>query len=119
MAAAIRRIRDLQIDRFDRIEPIVVDVDGVNAHYMRGRCPCITRTRGGAGFYLASHGRRMNVKELLRLQGLPTAINLLRGADISDRQLGQMIGNAMSGNVLSRILKRLLPACGFRISDGG
>ena len=33
--------------------------------------------------------------------------------DISDRQLGMMIGNAMRGNVLARLMDWLLPARGL------
>ena len=37
----------------------------------------------------------------------------VRRAGISDRQLGLMIGNAMSVNVLERLLVRLLPGVGL------
>jgi DNA (cytosine-5)-methyltransferase 1 len=97
-----------------RKHPYVFDLDGSKPHSMKGCCPCITRARGSTGFYLPSRGRRMTVGERLRLQGLPQVY--LRGKcrqGISDRQLGQMIGNAMSGNVLERLLARLLPACGL------
>ena len=92
--------------------PYIFDLDGVKPHAMRGCCPCITRARGGAGFYLPSRGRRLTLGERLRLQGLPQAY-LRRRQGVSDRQLGMMIGNAMSGNVLTRLLARLLPACGM------
>ena len=90
--------------------PCVFDLDGVAPHAMKNCCPCITRARGGAGFYLPSRGRRLTLGERLRLQGLPLAY-LRRRQGVSDRQLGMMIGNAMSGNVLARLLAKLLPAC--------
>jgi DNA (cytosine-5)-methyltransferase 1 len=92
--------------------PYVFDIDGSKPHAMKGRCPCITRGRGGSGFYLPSRGRRMTLGERLRLQGLPLAY-LQHRQGISDRQLGMMIGNAMSGNVLAHLLSQLLPACGL------
>jgi DNA (cytosine-5)-methyltransferase 1 len=92
--------------------PVIMDVDSTWCSYMVGRCPCITRSRGSSRFFLAPRGRRLSVAEILRLQGLPTSI-LRHRCNISDRQLGAMVGNAMSGNVLERILVRLLPACGF------
>ena len=92
--------------------PYVFDLDGSKPHAMKGRCPCITRSRGGSGFYLPSRGRRMTLGERLRLQGLPLAY-LQHRQGISDRQLGMMIGNAMSGNVLAQLLSQLLPACGL------
>ena len=97
---------------FDDMVPCVFDVDGSTPHIMRDRSPCITRTRGGTRFYLPSRGRRMSLKEQLRLQGLPAQYLDYREG-ISDRQLGMMIGNAMSGNVLGRLLPRVLLACGL------
>ena len=92
----------------------VVDLDGSKVHIMRDKSPCITRTRGGSGFFLPLLGRRMNLAERLRLQGLPCDyLRCLPHSGASRRQLGQMIGNAMSGNVLAQILQRLLPACGL------
>ena len=95
-----------------KLDPYVFDVDGTTPHAMQGRCPCITRARGSNGFYLPSRGRRMTLRERLRLQGLPQAY-LRHRQGISDRQLGMMIGNAMSGNILERLLARILPACGL------
>jgi len=92
--------------------PYIFDLDGSTPHAMKGRCPCITRSRGGSGFYLPSRGRRLTLGERLRLQGLPLAY-LRRREGVSDRQLGMTIGNAMSGNALARLLARLLPASGL------
>ena len=56
----------------------------------------------------------MTLGERLRLQGLPLAyLQPQHRQGTPDRQLGLMIGNAMSGNVLARLLARLLPACGL------
>jgi site-specific DNA-cytosine methylase len=56
----------------------------------------------------------MSLAERLRLQGLPVDyLRCLQRSGVSKRQLGMMIGNAMSGNVLARILRRLLPASGL------
>ena len=51
----------------------------------------------------------MTVKELLRLQALPPAFQNLGGElGISDRQMGMMVGNAMSVNVLVFVLHELV-----------
>jgi site-specific DNA-cytosine methylase len=51
---------------------------------------------------------------MLRLQGLPHQfIEYAAAANVSDRQLRQMIGNGMSVNVLVAILSRVLPAVGL------
>ena len=100
-----------------RVGNRIADEDGVQGNYMVNRCPYITRARGGNGFVMMSHGRRVTVSELVRLQGLPTSILRCQArASCSDRQLGAMLGNAISCNILERILVRLLPAC--RLSFG-
>ena len=46
----------------------------------------------------------LTTREMLRLQGLPEClIRIAETAGVSDRQLCQMIGNAMSVNVLVAI----------------
>ena len=59
----------------------------------------------------------MTVKELLRLQALPPSFQKL-GQDlrISDRQMGMMIGNAMSVNVLVFLLHELVSLIDSRTS---
>ena len=79
---------------------------------MTDRFHCVTPLRGDRGLYLPSRGRRMTLGERLRLQGLPLAY-LQRCQGISKRQLGMMIGNAMSGNVIEELLSQRLPACGL------
>ena len=113
---AIAQIEAQRIDRFNETVGIIIDIDGSRPHWMRGCCPCITRSRGGTGFYVPSRGRRLTLKERLRLQGLPTSIVKYRDG-ITDRQLGQMIGNAMSGNVLCALAPCVLIAAGLPIDS--
>ena len=80
---------------------------------MLGVSPCLTRTRAATGIYIASRGSRMTLQEMLRLQGLPPRHILRHQGDVTNRQLGGMIGNAISVNVLERIVGRVLPACGL------
>ena len=114
LAAALRRAKRARVDTEDPSQPVLADVDASKPTLMRGRCPCITRARGSTGFLLLPQGRRLSIAERLRLQGLPTSILRHRVASgCNDRQLGAMVGNAMSLNVLERVLVRLLPACGL------
>ena len=56
----------------------------------------------------------MNVREMMRLQGMnPEEFTL----EVTERQLAQQLGNAMSLNVLERIMFRLLPAAGLRVKE--
>ena len=75
--------------------------------------PTITRTRGmSRGYMLLGRGWQtfMTTEDLARLQGTTTTRFNLEG--LTDCQVGGMAGNAMSRNVLDRILPRLLWSCG-------
>ena len=51
---------------------------------------------------------------MLRLQGLPECLTTIaETAAVSERQLCQLIGNAMPVNVLVAVLSRLLPPLGL------
>ena len=90
-------------------EPWIMDCDGSPSFTkaFMGVSPCITRSRG-QGHWLSCMGRRMNLKEVLRLQGFADSFENV----VTERQLRLMLGNGMSLNVLERILCRLLPAAG-------
>ncbi len=114
------RAKAAGVDPLDPKSPVVMDVDASVGRmiWMKDRSPCITRSRGADGFYLPAWGRRMTLSEMLRLQGLPVSIAKCAADGITTRrQLGAMVGNAMSGNVLRRILYRLLPGCGLALRD--
>lgn len=114
LAQGWRRARRRGISLLNVDRPVIIDVDGFKGTYMVGRCPCITRSRGGTRFFVAPYGRRLYVSELLRLQGLPVSIlKHSRKCGISDSKLGQMVGNAMSCNILERLLARILPVVGL------
>ena len=69
------------------------------------KLPCLTRTRAGnGGYWITRVNGFLTTREMLRLQGLPEClIKIAETAGISERQLRQMIGNAMSVNVLVAI----------------
>ena len=84
---------------------------GFEPHGMKGLPPCLTRGRAGSGGHWAStRGRLLTIEEMLVLQGMRADVNC---KGISNRQVGYMIGNAMSINVLERLLLRLLPSVGL------
>lgn len=67
--------------------------------------PCIMRK---SDFYCVPQGRRANIKELLALQGFPSKGPKGFKQVVSDTQIKRQIGNSMSVNVLSSILKNLV-----------
>ena len=91
-------------------EPWVLDCDS-SAGRAKGSCdisPCLTRSRA-QGHWITNRGRRMKASEMLRLQGWFGGFVL----NCSPLQLGQLLGNSMSVNVLQRIFCSLLPAIGW------
>ena len=68
--------------------------------------PCLTRSRASChGYWLTKLDRMLTHIEMLRLQGLPDELAALANtAGVSDSQLGLMIGNSMSVNVLVHVL---------------
>ena len=69
--------------------------------------------RGGArsqGYWLTAQGRRLNLDEMARLQGMgPEEINQA----VSDTQYAKMLGGAMPQNVLERTLHNVLISAGL------
>ena len=98
-------------------QEVIVDAAAGKGYFnmMVGVCPCITKARGGErGFYLLSQSRYLNVFEQGRLQGWhPKWIKMLLGACDSKSQLGKALGDAMSLNILQRLLPRMLYSVGL------
>ena len=70
-------------------------------------CPCLlTRSK----IWISNRGRLLNARERCRLQGMnPDDFKQV----VSDAQWRKQLGNAMSVNVVERLLARLLPAVGL------
>ena len=115
---ALRNIRRKGVDPRDGDQPVVVDIDGSKPHWMHGVSPCLTRARASTGHYLPALGRRLTIPERLRLQALPVNIHAHCQGNISDRQLGAMIGNSLSLNVVGALLSQMLVACGLLEAGG-
>jgi len=88
----------------------VVDVDASEEFcgVMKSRTMCMTKSRS-KGFWLTSRGRRMNVDEMLRCQGMERSFKQV----VSDRAMGAQVGNAMGQNILERLFVNLLPVAGL------
>ena len=65
----------------------------------------------GGGFWLLHKGRQMTYTEMLRLQGLqPSRFKPLTTK--SQTKMQHAVGNAMSGNVMHRLVARIAWAMG-------
>ena len=88
--------------------------------------PCITASRGkSGGFYITTLKRMTSYEELGRLQGFPTNVvkKLLEAAARDDKPksktmtVGHALGNAISVNMLMRLLPRILVAAGLALPE--
>lgn len=95
-------------DPLSRTFLIDVDASPNFRSYMEDRVMCMTKSRP-CGYWISSRGRRMNVDEMLRLQGMERCFEQV----VTDKVLGAQIGNAMSQNILERLFIRLLPFAGL------
>ena len=86
------------------------------ANCKAGVCPCITASRSKAGgFYVTTLKRMTYYQELGGLQGFPMKKlrKLLTCHHVKQNTIGHAIGNAISVNVLMRLLPRILVAAGL------
>lgn len=107
-----RAVAELFESGTDPLEvPYIVDCDSSppRMKYIKEASPCITCSRG-AGHWVTNRMRRLTKTEMMRLQGMNPETFIVA---VSEFQLGRQIGNAMSVNVLERLLARALPASGL------
>ena len=110
-----------------RITPVLIDVH-CSEHYATfgiATLPCLTATRGsacGKGHWCSTVGRHLNLMELFQFQGfgLDEASKVMSAIQSgspterpSSREVGKMLGNAMSLNVVERVLVKALLAAGL------
>ena len=96
--------------------PIFVDVGSSTkwSHWKEGTCLCITKARGSnGGHYVSTHNRKMSIDELFRFQGIRPDDVPWKESQISATNIGGAIGNAMSANVLMRLVPRVLLVVGI------
>lgn len=105
----LSELKKKKINPFKVTHLIDCDSSPYRCKVMKGKSPCITRSRG-AGHWVTSRGRRLTLKELFNLHGMK-GINFKQV--VSDSQQGKLLGNSMSLNVLERIFVRALPAAGL------
>eukprot|EP00933_Yihiella_yeosuensis_P031929 TRINITY_DN25523_c0_g1_i1.p1 TRINITY_DN25523_c0_g1~~TRINITY_DN25523_c0_g1_i1.p1 ORF type:complete len:397 (+),score=105.60 TRINITY_DN25523_c0_g1_i1:71-1192(+) len=106
----VRRIRTQKKEDPKKTTYIIdCDSSGPRSKAVKKVSPCITCSRR-SGHWVTTRNRRFTKNEMLRLQGMrPASFKVA----VSEQQLGKQVGNAMSVNVLERILVNLLPAAGF------
>ena len=102
--------------RDPRSTPILVDIDASPRFSTYGidEAKTITRSRGGdGGPWISTRGRRTTPNELIKLQGFELKDVPWTTLKISQRQVGQLIGNAVSVNTMGAILEEALWSSGL------
>ncbi len=93
------------------LDGVIIDIDAGSTYptSAAGYSPCLTASRARAGgFYIGGLNRRMTIREMCAIQGIKETDLYWQGAGISQTNFRRMIGNAMSVNVLERVLPKLL-----------
>ena len=85
------------------------------ASVMFGCCPCLTKARGGQeGHYVIPLRRKLNIHEIGALQAIPKPwVDAMLEAVPDTHVVGRALGDAMSLNVVMRLLPRVLVAAGL------
>lgn len=105
-----------QHGRDPRRTPVLVDVDCSPKYAVYGvdEAKTLTATRGGSGGpWLSTRGRRLTINELMKLQGFRKEDIQMEAAKVTERQLGHMLGNAVSVNTIGCILQEALWSAGL------
>ena len=112
--AAAKEKADLYCDTRAE-QDLIFDCDASSAFASKPSlvCPTLLASRS-AGLWLLTRGRRLSAQETLRLQGLADGAYLPVG---SDNQMRRRAGNAMSCNVLQRLLYALFLSIGRRLAS--
>ena len=106
----LRQVQSTGDDPFET--PWVIDCDSSSsrANSMLDCSPCLTRSRAsGHCHWVTNRGRRLSIPEQMRLQGITPQFPVA----VPSAEFGRLLGNAMSVNVVERILCSLLPAAGL------
>ena len=104
--------QDVDSDPFSEAWCIDCDSSSGRSSAMLNCSPCITRSRA-AGHWISNRGRRLSMKEVMRLQGVDDSLQVV----VSEIHFRRLLGNSMSINVLERIMCSLLPAAGLWPQD--
>ncbi len=118
LLTAMERLRQANVDPHTTSCFIDVMASAGWTSTMQDICPCLTATRSATGgHYITKCQRLLTVAEICRLQCLPPDRHDWVAAKVSQREFLRAVGNAMSANVLARILSHTLYAAGLTESS--
>ena len=97
-------------------EPVIVDVDSSEEYASSSVGYCMRLTNRGCaprGYWCSLRGGTLTWEQMARLQGFEPDWIDTDIAGVSESQIAGMVGNAMSVNVLARLIPRVLFAGGL------
>ena len=92
-----------------------VDVDASDDYlsWVQDVCPCVTKSRGANGFYITKFKGMMALEEVMRFQGYDPERLRWKDSGVCRTSWGHAMGDSMSLNVLSLVLKHACRAAGL------
>ena len=99
-----------------RVTPILVDIGSSRKFWVYGvnEAKTITRARGGdGGPWISTRGRQTTTRELIKLQGFTNADVPWEDVGITRRQVGQLLGNAVTVDTIGCVLAEALWSSGL------
>jgi len=83
---------------------------------MNHMSPCLTHTRAGDhGYWSLRRNRVLTTDDMMRLQGVHPSRFPQYSTVVTHRVMGQIIGNAMCVNIMTRITKQILISLGVPV----
>lgn len=105
ISTGMQRLLDACAERYEH--PVFIQPRIVNMKCSAARFPPAL-TRRGEGLYSSKHRQMTTVREEMRLQGIPD--NFRFPEHVSDTFGREMVGNAMSVNVMTHLFRQVLKA---------
>ena len=98
----------------------IIDIDGSQTGVTLNLCPCLTSSRcANRSYWSTLRTRQLTITDLMKLQGMDPSLFLGWDELISQRQMGGMIGNAMTLPIMYRIMRSLFISVGIPVDANG
>jgi site-specific DNA-cytosine methylase len=110
--ANLNKLKDLATADDD----IIADLGRSSPRTMKNKCMCITASRAGdKAYWSLKRHRQLTMHELMQLQGMSPSN--LSGWEhvVSHRQMGEVVGNAMTVSVVQRIVHQIFASFGWDV----
>ena len=94
----------------------ILDIGSSRPHIMHDMCPCLTKARASdMGYFSVKRMRLLEMDEMMKLQGANP--DMFQGWQdvISVRQMGSLVGNAMTQWIVERLLRRIFKSLGVPV----